>query len=371
MVHTKKYSYIDSLRGYAVLMVLVCHVYAFGGGNNNPELALSKFWVQCRMGVMLFYIISALTLFLSYDQKIKIERYPVTCFFIRRIFRIVPLFYLFCIGMICFDKFDYAAIIGTFTFSNGFMPKYIHGIVRGGWSIAIEMIFYLFVPILFKYINTIQKSVFFFFFSFALAILLRFLAFHFLMEYVTNDVLVLWTNYWLPIQLPVFSIGIFLYFVFFKSGFNLDDFSKFRKPLSYLLVFSSIYLFLVASYSSRLFIYENISFSIIITLLIIGFAFYPATIFNNKLMQFFGKISYSFYLFHPIVIILIGENLLNNIGKLVKPVIGFTFCYLLILSVTSLVSYISYKLIEQPFQKLGAKLIKAIENPSRQAQTIS
>jgi peptidoglycan/LPS O-acetylase OafA/YrhL len=361
VVKTKKYSYIDSIRGYAVLMVLVAHVFAFGGANSNPGIALAKVWVQCRMGVMLFYMISALTLFLSYDQKIKVENYPVTNFFIRRLFRIVPLFYFVCIYRIVFYKFDTIAIIGTITFTNGFMPKYIHSIVIGGWSIAVESIFYLTVPFLFKYITNIRKSVLFFLISVVLSILLRTFAFRYLSSYYSNDVLMNWTLVWLPLQLPVFAMGIFLYFLFFKSGFNASSEISFKKPLSYFIIFCSIYFFIIASFSSRLFINENIGLSFALVLFIISMAIHPENYFNNKVMQFFGKISYSFYLLHPIVISLVGGTILNKVARQVNPTVGFVTCYVLMLGLTTLAAYASYRFIEQPFQKLGGRLIEKSE----------
>lgn len=367
MVKTTKYTYIDSLRGYAVLMVLACHVYALGGGQRNPEVTIWRFWFECRNGVMLFYMISALTLFLSYGRKMSLECHPVTNFFIRRFFRIVPLFYLVCLYVISFGKFNPTEhitpteLIGSLTFTNGVMPKYIHGIVFGGWSIAVETTFYLFVPVLFKHINNIQKAVAFFVFSIGLSLLLRYAAFNFLAPYYKSDLILTWTTFWLPVQLPVFALGIFLYFLIFKSDLNLDVRPAWYRQLSNILIFLSIYFFLIASYSDRLFISENIGFSFIIILFIIGFALYPATRLNNYFVQFIGKISYSFYLFHPIVISLIGVQFLNKIGGIINPTFGFLLCFVVILSVTSIASYISYKVIEQPFQKLGTAIINRIE----------
>ncbi|MEO8405354.1 MAG: acyltransferase [Chitinophagaceae bacterium] len=366
---TKKYSYIDSIRGYAVLMVLATHIFAFGGGSSNPDIALSKFWVQCRMGVMLFYMISALTLFLSYDQKLKVETHPVKNFFIRRFFRIVPLFYIIClfriispyIGIVT-PKFDLMNIIGTVTFTNGFMPKYIHGIVVGGWSIAVESIFYLTVPILFKFITDIKRSVIFFILAVGLAVVLHSLAFRFLGTHFSNDVLMNWTLVWLPLQLPVFALGIFLYFLFFKSGFSAADHTKFNKPLSYFMVFTGLYFFIVASYGTRLFINENIGLSFALMLFIIAMAIHPGSYLNNKMMQFFGKISYSFYLLHPIVISFVGEPALNKVSQHMNPTLGFFVCYGLMLALTAAASYLSYRFIEQPFQKMGGKIIERSEN---------
>lgn len=360
-IKTKKYSYIDSVRGYAVLMVLATHVFIFGGSEKNPHIFLSIVWIQARMGVMLFYMVSALTLFLSYDHKIKVEQFPVRNFFIRRVFRIVPLFYLVCIYMVIFHHFDTTTIISTFTFMNGFMPKQIFGIVVGGWSVAVEMIFYLTVPFLFRYVNSIKKAFLFFIFTLALSSLLQLVVLRYPISYFSTYDLNVWTLFWLPLQLPVFAMGIFLYFLFFKSDFNPQAQLKFYKPLGYLLVFLGIYFFIIGSYSSRLFINENIGLGFGLLLFITGMAVYPKNYMNNRVAQFFGKISYSFYLLHPIVITWVGLPVLKKIAQFINPTVGFAICFFLLLGLTSVASYISYLYIEQPFQRLGARLIGSKE----------
>jgi peptidoglycan/LPS O-acetylase OafA/YrhL len=87
-----KYDYIDTLRGLAILSVVMVH-----SSQNFPPRSevLIQIAAQGSRGVQLFFIASALTLFLSMDARSgDQEPRSLESFFIRRFFRIAPAFYL-------------------------------------------------------------------------------------------------------------------------------------------------------------------------------------------------------------------------------------------------------------------------------------
>ena len=180
----KKLNYIDAVRGVAVLMVLLVHTLTFldRGGLNSIFRVIVE---QGRMGVQLFYIASAFTLFYSLSQRSvsetqsqQVEKYPKMFFFIRRYFRIAPLFYVAIVyyfwqyttyyqGDISeaadTSLFTIANILSHFSFTFGISPYWINTIVPGGWSVGVEMIFYLLLPTFYflykKYgVNFLYKS---------------------------------------------------------------------------------------------------------------------------------------------------------------------------------------------------------------------
>ena len=209
----KKYPYIDALRGIAVLAVLVNHVWQTGA--HEASSLVKSVGAQGARGVQLFYVMSALTLYLSMNSRTKAEKNPVTNFFIRRFFRIAPLFYIGIIYYLWQDGFGpryflgdaqgvtIGNIISTFTFTNGVHPYWINSIVPGGWSIAVEMTFYLTLPLIFKMIKTIRAA-----FIFAVVTLL---SSQFLFYYLSHHVMItdatLWNDFiffFFPNQLLVF-----------------------------------------------------------------------------------------------------------------------------------------------------------------------
>lgn len=63
---TNRFDYIDALRGVAILMVIAVH--SSQSVTNLPAL-VSKVASYGQMGVQLFFVLSAITLCYSIDQK--------------------------------------------------------------------------------------------------------------------------------------------------------------------------------------------------------------------------------------------------------------------------------------------------------------
>jgi peptidoglycan/LPS O-acetylase OafA/YrhL len=82
-----KYDYIDALRGLAVLGVVSVHTTQLV---RPASAGLQTLASAGGSGVQLFYLASALTLFLSLDTRKSTERNSTLKFFIRRYFRIAP-----------------------------------------------------------------------------------------------------------------------------------------------------------------------------------------------------------------------------------------------------------------------------------------
>ena len=88
-----KLKYIDALRGLAILGVLIVHCGGHGDNGAIPQSLLAIISNGAR-GVQLFFIVSAFTLFLSMTHKYEQEKHPKLNFFIRRFFRIAPMYYI-------------------------------------------------------------------------------------------------------------------------------------------------------------------------------------------------------------------------------------------------------------------------------------
>lgn len=153
-MQSDKLSYIDVLRGIAVLLVISVH-----HGLVFRELALiqsvSGFG---QMGVQLFFVASAYTLCLSASRRAE----PARNFYLRRFFRIAPLYYfaivLYAIvaymqasfgGVDRTNDYSLLNIASNILFLHGLVPSANNSIVPGGWSIATEMMFYAIFPLLF------------------------------------------------------------------------------------------------------------------------------------------------------------------------------------------------------------------------------
>ncbi|MCV2368884.1 acyltransferase family protein [Roseateles oligotrophus] len=147
--------WIDAMRGLAILMVLANHVALQVPGLSGPLRALASFG---QMGVQLFFVASAYTLCLSWQQRRGNERRPLLSFLLRRFFRIAPLYWFaialfFGLGLLLAEQqtgspYNWANIWANVFFVHGLLPAAQNSVVPGGWSIGVEMVFYLLFPAL-------------------------------------------------------------------------------------------------------------------------------------------------------------------------------------------------------------------------------
>jgi peptidoglycan/LPS O-acetylase OafA/YrhL len=87
---TKKIEHIDSLRGVAILMVILVHTSQSITGNRMWVDIIAEYGQLC---VQLFFVISAYTLCMSGKVRAE-EKHATKIFYIKRFFRIAPHYYL-------------------------------------------------------------------------------------------------------------------------------------------------------------------------------------------------------------------------------------------------------------------------------------
>ena len=174
-------NFIYILRFLAILCVIINHtaiyVNQFTGEFNEFKNTNHLFYSMTEIGVVgvyLFFLISGYCL--TYSLFIRNET-GYSSFFIRRIFRIVPLYFIFGIIFYFFFRtfkyyyindifyidqsiYNFKNIISNFLFIHGFVISANNNVVPGGWSIANEMFYYALFPlfIYFLFENNISKK---------------------------------------------------------------------------------------------------------------------------------------------------------------------------------------------------------------------
>jgi peptidoglycan/LPS O-acetylase OafA/YrhL len=355
-------AFVDALRGWAVLAVMTVHAKMW----ITPELPtwFNKLSAHGARGVQLFYVVSAFTLFLSVARRSAVESAPLRNFFIRRFFRIAPMFYVALILFLARDVWSanpgkhasLAEILATAFFVNGWNPHWINNVVLGQWSVAVEMMFYLSVPILAAYIKDIVDALWLFLTaSIASAALYIILA-----PWNPAQDALLWQNFlflWLPTQTPNFALGIILYFAWLKI-----DSGQIDRRLANCLLCASILLMVAALQGGFRFLTSTTLFSVAFVLFALGLAGNPISLFVNKITRSLGNVSYSFYLTHGLVIPL-AAAVLNRAYRLSEAPALAQYALLWFLGglATFVVSSISFRLIEKPGMALGKRLIQKLE----------
>lgn len=335
----KKYKYIDALRGVAILLVIMVHC---SQRFDLPPLINQLMQIGPK-GVQLFFIISAFTLFLSINKRREKEKFYVFNFFLRRFFRIAPLYYL---GIIYFgltnDLFQgnyFPEVITNILFVHGISPYLIFSIVPGGWSITVEMMFYLLVPFLSKKIKTANQALNFLLISYVFSLIFRVILLK--INSVVDVELMnrfLYSN--LINQLPVFALGFLSYFIIIKKDFCLNIYSLFIS-LSILIAH-----LIWGGFLTNTIIYSITWFFLIYILSVKEFKILVNTFFISL-----GKISYSAYLIHFAVLGLVDKLIIYSDYN-------FVFIFTAVIVSTFMLSRISYIIIEIPFMKLGKKFLK-------------
>jgi peptidoglycan/LPS O-acetylase OafA/YrhL len=368
-----RYDFIDSLRGLAFLAVLVYHA-----ASRIPDLNPTLFRIadQGHEGVELFFLVSALTLFFSLDSRRRSERRPTLNFFIRRFFRIAPLFYTGAFFYFWFDRAmtggagpggsSLGGIVATLAFVNGWSVDWINRLVPGGWSIAVEMNFYLMVPWLFRKLRGVRDAT-----QLAFAALIGGAGASFAAKWVLNRSYVggstesidrfVW--YWLPTQLPVFCLGFALFFIIRPVLKGASKQAESRQPDPRLLLLLAAYLLASVTFSDTALYLGHILFGVAFLLIAWSLALYPTPWLVNPITQHMGKVSFSAYLSHFAVLDLVQLGLAGHVPAFggLRPDVQFAAYVALCTVLTIAVSTITYRLIEIPGQELGRSVIRSLE----------
>jgi len=356
--------WLDSLRGFAILGVVLVHC----GERPLSSTLLAHAASAGQYGVQLFFIVSAITISMTYRQHLK--RYgasaiSASAWLIRRIFRIWPLFAIAAVLYTIEDKIlvshlgEMAAptihgfdVVTTLLFISPWIPT-VHTAVPGGWSICVEAIFYSFFPIL---MIGRGKPYFLGILGFFAMILLAIAEFF---NYRTSGIFAIINNsffyFWPPTQLPVILIGCIFFFVF------LDDESPVRQPNPWLL---GVLFLGLSSLGLILGTTGNVSPGLAPSILALAFcclALLARTdrfqLITNRWISNIGICSYSIYLVHFAVIDLLRLVLKAlGISKVQAGIIFLAVIYISVLAVSYYIASWSRRLIELPSIEIGRRL---------------
>lgn len=361
----KKYAFIDALRGLAILGVILIHTSQW----IPPQTyILSLIGSNGAQGVQLFFIASALTLFLSMSARQKKENSPTRNFFIRRFFRITPMYYLALVVFLLIDGLSkrYWAPNGlqwwdpvmTVFFLNGWHPELINSMVPGGWSIVVEMTFYLLVPFLFVRLKNVKSTLLFIGVTLLLGWGLNAWMTQVYTPVYPKDQQYLvssFTFFWFFSQLPVFGIGILVYHLFQRYKTVTD------RGLGFVLLLIFVFLafaFLDTSTYQDL-IPHHFLMAVAFAFLVFGMYFTNLRLLVNRATVWIGKISFSLYLVHFGMLRWLqavfphGFPLAGDFGMLAG--------YILLTVLAIIVSAVTYNLVERPGMDLGKYIIERLE----------
>lgn len=149
---------LDGVRALAFLIVLALHLTNMATAlhiwNRGTKPFLSALFEAGFSGVTLFFVLSGFLLFLPYARALLCQKsWPdIKVFYLRRVLRIFPLYYLSLAIFIIFGHTDYlhpsmwGKLWPFLTFTMGFWQS--QAIDGPYWTLAVEFQFYVILPLI-------------------------------------------------------------------------------------------------------------------------------------------------------------------------------------------------------------------------------
>jgi len=342
---------LTSLRFIFAFMVFMSHSIIFSEGDYP---FLHHLFFEGYIGVSFFFVLSGFILAYNYQQKFADKLIPRKTFYVSRFARIYPL-HIFTLLIWMWMRKD-VPVDSTYLTNlslnilllQSFYP--LEGIKFNAvsWSLSDEMFFYLLFPLLIVWFVKSRRS---FYIFWTLAIIFIF----YLISLYQGSKYENWIFYLNPLTRIVdFSLGIVLFNICTSTRAN-----KWRKSLSPTLLEVFAIMLIIVFYSLAYFIpyvYRHASwYWLPVGFLICVFYFQAGAIsriLSHRWLVLLGEISFSFYMFHTMVLWYVKRFsilLLNTEPPQYIIFIGGTIFAVI-------VSYFSYKFIETPSNRFIKRL---------------
>jgi peptidoglycan/LPS O-acetylase OafA/YrhL len=350
---------LNGLRFVAALFVFISHVEAVKNNFNLPNHTYLPFFdVIGKLGVVLFFVLSGMLItYLLLHEESQEQSISIKKFYIRRILRIWPLYFLvvvfalFIAPRIAFFHLDNCesalsdttvwpiSLLFLFFMPNGVMAYFgVVPYVVQTWSIGVEEQFYLTWPLLIKKIKN-RALLFPGIFIAYNAIKLVLIALQH-----TLPVCKILLQFWYYFNIDCMALGSLAAYIMFYQK------TKIQRVLFHpVLQATTLALLVVLIGIGYQFPYMHFEmYGILFTIVVINLAFNPQTILKleNPVFNYLGKISYGIYMYHFIALT-IAIRLLQYTG-----LVNSFLVYVLGFTVTVLLAAFSYHFFEAWFLKV-------------------
>ena len=344
---------LDGFRALSILIVILGHAKFSLGFPAELKTVLDWAGVDGSLGVRIFFVLSGfLITTLLIKEEVLTGRIDLKKFYSRRIFRIIPAFYVFIAILLLLNYFlawgiDWRLLASPALFLSNFSFLSSVYITGHTWSLAVEEQYYLLWPVLFK-----KKKLA----AIVLAVSCFILSplFHRFMHHIPSIKDALLIPFW--IYADAIFLGSLLAIVLSKEVLNTE---WIRKNKTVINVFGWITCFLIQSiiinhltgFTGSI-ILKHIQI-LVIALLITANIFRSndlfSRFFNSAIMELIGKASYSLYLWQQLFLIPVVVDFQND-----KVWTHFPVNIILVFAT----GFLSYFFIEKIFLKMKEKYKK-------------
>lgn len=342
---------IHGLRGIAALAVVLFHLVHLAG--IAVPKAFTFIAADFGKGVHLFFILSAYALMHSTEHTLHRPTWAKE-YFVKRYFRIAPLFYFILAGMVLWPLLkshtlavNLHHLVLNLTFTFGLAPW--TGIVWAGWTVGVEMLFYVILPILLLTVRTRMGTLW----LVAASILVSYASLTVLQAHFEHTVAQYrynWSYFSFPANLCYFALGMYAFRIASETAATA---AVLRRSLA---AFAVLLLGTLLFAGRRLGLDTNtILWGFGLAALALWQGKWPGRWCANRFFEHVGERSYSVYLLHPVVIILLKSPVQMLYGAL-APALGasaYFVCAAAVILPLLLLSEVTYRLIEVPGIRFG------------------
>ena len=350
---------LDHLRFLAASLVFVFHAFhqTVGGWKASPELYAWGFITEGHTGVSLFFVLSGFV-FMTIGLQGEI-RYAA--FLKNRLLRIFPLFLLFFVIAISIgrDHFRPADLFYVLVSNLGLAPTSNHFITGAAWTISIEFGFYLVFPFLSRFSR--EQGPMYLLRWIGLLLIVKFAAFA-VSEKATH---MFYST--LIGRFDQFLWGMIAALLWNRYQVRIRGFARLLLPLAAFGIWSALAWqareasFFLSQTRQFAWLWWGSLEAILWSLLMICYlgARLPWPSWLDRALCQGGRWSYSLYLWHCMVIFLIGHYAgywMPFKDSLANAALNMALCFPLSLAIAAL----SYHTIEKPFLGLRAPYLKPV-----------
>jgi len=362
---------LNALRFFAAFFVVLQHAEQIRMKYGIAHLQQFSIFGNGGFAVTFFFVLSGfLITYLLLKEKYETQTVSVKHFYIRRILRIWPLYFLLVVlGTVLVPAliktlgynyempYTFGEVIPYFVFFAPFMVTYLfgHHLLEPLWSIGVEEIFYLLWSPLFKYI---KKRILPLIFSIiGIKLLLSTIIFCFGLS--GTVVYIIGT-----LKFEAMAIGALGAWLVFNNKINFSSiiFSKTAQILCFTYLFLLLFCrnFLMQSTTFKI-LFDTPVVSGYLTMFVFIWLILNTSLnkhsiikLNNRVLNYFGEISYGIYMYHMLIVFAL-MLLLQNTLKDMNIILSTTIYYIAVTAGVIVVSALSKRYFESYFLRLKSK----------------
>lgn len=379
---------LNGLRFWAAFLVILHHVEQFKLWQGMPNLFRNT-TVEAvgHQGVSLFFVLSGfLITFLLLAEYEKTHHIAIKSFYIRRILRIWPLYYLIMIiGFFILPHFinigpvdqldeHFTIKVVLFMFMLPNVLRVTEAPIVGAnqvWSVGVEEQFYIVWPLLIRTFRKVLLKflVIFIVLKFSVTIFMAVSLDHFLSpdyQYIMYFRTI--QRFWDLLQIEQMSFGaIGAYVLFYKKEKILK---LIYHPVTQILMAAGIVFILTVRFK---FIGQTLFDALLFTILILNVSTNKNFVLKleNRFYSYLGNISYGIYMYHTLCIALVITILQKTSLYDSNPAVFNAVLYLGSVVMTITIAGLSFRYFESFFLKLKKRFMIVVSSTRKEPKDVA